>query len=307
MKINLLEGLNLRVEGEIGKYNSLPVEYLVKLVENLQQFLLDIAQHQLEVDGAIDLSNFKIELSGFNIGSAIPEFKFTQRVKTVTSGDVFRQREFVNNKFDEFLRVANVGDYAKLKSLVPQAKTRNIIVQDLYNFTTTFGNSPFSVVELKGKKITPVYKINKFKKEIKEKLLTKITPSEELKEEYDAVARVKIIKRGDLIKRIPKDMFVGQHAETAYSTEIIVFNNTTYILSSPLICKLEKEDDYYVIQSEMLGIVGTGLTIDDAEQNFSEEFHFIHHRYNQLSEKEMSDRVRRIKNILNSIVFKIEE
>lgn len=307
MKINLSEGLNLRVEGEIGRYNTLPVEYLVKLAQNLQQLLQDIAQHQLEVDGAIDLSNFKIELSGFKIGSAIPEFKFTPRIKTVTSGDVIHQRRFVNDKFEGFLKVANIGNYDEIKSLIPQARTRNIIVQDLYNFTTTFGNSPFSVVELRRKRITPIYKIHRFKTEVKEKLLTKITQSEELKEEYDAVAKIKVIKRGELIKRIPKDMFIGKHADTAYSTETIVYDHKIYILSFPLLCKLEKEEGYYVIQSEMLGIVGTGLTIDDAEQNFSEEFHFIYQRYNQLSEKEMSERIRRIKNILNSIVSKVEE
>ena len=92
-------------------------------------------------------------MSGFKNGSAIPEVKFTPIIKTVTSGDVLQQRKFVNNKFNEFLKVANIGDYNEIKSLVPQAKTRNIIVQDLYNFTTTFGNSPFSVVELKGKRI----------------------------------------------------------------------------------------------------------------------------------------------------------
>lgn len=307
MKIDLSEGLNLRVEGEIGKYNTLPVEYLVKLAQNLQQFLQDIAEYQLEVDGAIDLSNFKVELSGFRIGSAIPEFKFTPRIKTVTSGDVLLQRKFVNNKFENYLEVANVGDYSEIKSLIPQVATRNIIVQGLYNFTTTFGNSPFSVVQLKRNKITPVYKIHKFKTEVKDKLLTTITQSEQLKEEFDAVAKVKIIKRGGIIKRISKEMFVGKHTDTAFSTDTIVNNNRAYILASPLLCKLEKEDGYYVIESEMLGIVGTGLTIDDAEQNFSEEFHYIYLRYNQLPEKEMSDRVKRIKNILNSMISKIEE
>ena len=76
----------------------------------------DIAKYQLEVDGAIDLNNFKVELSGFKIGSAIPEFVFTPRIKTVTSGDVFEQRRFVNDKFDNYLKVANKGDYSEIKS-----------------------------------------------------------------------------------------------------------------------------------------------------------------------------------------------
>ncbi len=307
MKINLTEGLNLRVEGEIGKYNTLPVEYLVKLAQNLQQLLQDIAEHQLEVDGAIDLSNFKVELSGFGIGSAIPEFKFTPRIKAVTSGDILQQRKFVNDKFENYLEVANGGDYSEIRNLIPQVATRNIIVEDLYNFTTTFGNSPFSIVQLKRGKITPVYKINKFKTDVKEKLITTITQSKDLKEEFDAVAKVRIIKRGGIVKRSTQETFVGKHTDTAFSTDTIVHNSRAYILSSPLLCKLEKEDDYYVIESEMLGIVGTGLSIDDAEQNFSEEFHYIYQRYNDLSEKEMSERIRRIKSIINAIVSKIEE
>ena len=49
-----------------------------------------------------------------------------------------------------------------------------------------------------------------------------------------------------------------------------------------------------------------GVYIDDAEKNFSEEFDYIYDRYNQLSDKEMSERIRRTKNILNSMVKKIE-
>ncbi len=306
MKVNLTEGLSLRVEGEIGKYNTLPVEYLISLAENLQKLLQDIAEHQLEVDGAIDLSNFKVELAGFKVGSAIPEFVFTPRIKTVTSGDVFEQRNFVNQKFDDYLKVAHVGNYIAIRDLIPQASIRNIIVQDIYNLTTTFGNSPISVVEMKKGKVVPIYKIHKFKAEVKEKLITKISQSEEVKEEYEAVAKVKVIKKGDVTKRITKDMFSGKHADTAFSTETIVHNDKVYVLSFPLLCKLEKEDDYYIIESEMLGIVGTGNTIDDAEKNFSEEFHYIYERYNQLPNKEISERIRRSKNILNSMVNKIE-
>ena len=57
----------------------------------------------------------------------------------------------------------------------------------------------------------------------------------------------------------------------------------------------------------MLDIVGTGQSIDEAEKNFSEEFHFIYQRYNELSDKKLGDRVKRIKTILNSLVLKTEE
>jgi hypothetical protein len=39
---------------------------------------------------------------------------------------------------------------------------------------------------------------------------------------------------------------------------VILFNTGTYILAFPLRGKLEKEDDYFLIEPEMLDIVGTG-------------------------------------------------
>lgn len=308
MQVDLNNGVNLRVEGEIGKHNTLPIEYLVKLAENLQKLLLDIAKYQLEVDGAIDLNNFKVELSGFHVGSAIPEFIFTPRVKTVTSGDIFEQRRFVNVKFDNYLKVANKGDYSEIKNLIPQTVIRNIIVEDFYDFATTFGNSPVSVVEIQKGKIVPIYKISKFKTEVKDKLIIRISESEDVnKIETEVLAKLKVVKRGNQIKRSTKEIFDAKHAEPGFATDIISFNNRTYILAFPLRCKLEKEDDYFLIESEMLDIVGTGKTIDDAERNFSEEFHFVYIRYNELPNKKISDRIRRIKTMLNSLVLKIEE
>jgi predicted RNase H-like HicB family nuclease len=307
MLVDLAKGFNLRIEGEIGKYNTLPIEQLVKLAENLQKLLQDIAKYQLEVDGAIDTSNFKIELSGFKIGSAIPEFIYTPRIKAVTSGEVLEQRNFVNEKFNSYLKVANVGDYSEIKNLIPQAATRNIIVEDFYNFATTFGNSPVSVVEFKKGKIVPIYKIHKFKSEVKEKLVTKILETELVKEEYEAVAKVKVVKTGNHIKRTTKDIFDTKHGEPSFSTKVISFGNKSYILSFPLRCKLEKEDDYFVIESEMLDIVGTGKTIDEAEENFSQEFDFVYTNYCKTKDEKLGTRLQKIKTILNSLILKIEE
>jgi predicted RNase H-like HicB family nuclease len=307
MHVDLTKGLSLRVEGEIGKFNTLPIEHLIKLAQNLQKLIQDIAEHQLEVDGAIDLNNFKIELSGFKIGSAVPEFIYTPRVKMVTSGDVFEQRAYVNDKFKAYLEVANKGDYSEIKKMIPQASTRNIIVEDIFHFATTFGNSPLSVVEFKNGKIVPIYKINKFKAEVKETLITKISESVDIKEEYEAVAKIRVVKKGGKISKSTKDVFDTKHGEPSFAFDVIVHNKRSYELAFPLRCKIEKENNYYVIQSEMLDIVGTGKTIDEAEYNFSEEFHFVFERYNELPDKKLSERVRRIKTLINSLVAKIED
>lgn len=94
----------------------------------------------------------------------------------------------------------------------------------------------------------------------------------ENKIETEVVAKLKIVKSGNRIKRTTKEIFDDKHAEPAYVTDKIVFNYNTYLLAFPLRCKLEKEDDYYLIESEMLDIVGTGKTIDDAEKVFLKNF-----------------------------------
>lgn len=94
---------------------------------------------------------------------------------------------------------------------------------------------------------------------------------------------------------------------TSFVTDTIISNNRTYSLNFPLRCKFEKEDDYFLIESEMLDIVGTGKTIDDAEKNFSEEFDFVYKRYNELADNKLSDRIKRIKIILNSLVHNVAE
>jgi predicted RNase H-like HicB family nuclease len=65
---------------------------------------------------------------------------------------------------------------------------------------------------------------------------------------------------------------------------------------------IEKEGDYYVIKSEMLGIIGTGLTEDEAEKSFTEEFDYIYKRLNSQEDESLSKRNRSIKDILNQIV-----
>jgi predicted RNase H-like HicB family nuclease len=308
MKVNLKKGVNLRIEGEIGKYNTLPVEHLVKLAESLQKLIQDIARYQLEGDSAIDLNNFKLELTGFTSGSAIPSFAFTPRLQGIIGGDVYKQQDAVNGHFNNLLAIANTGDYSVLKDELPQASIRNVLVEDLYEFANTFENAPVSIVNIgKGGKIVPVYKVNRFKPAVKEKLLTTIKEKEVSKELVnEAVAKVKVIKKGGKTTYKQKATFEGKHADTGYASETIVHGQKVFILNCPLRCKLEKEDGYYIIESEMLDIVATGRSIDEAEKNFAEEFNFIYERYNQLKDKDLSTRVKRVKNFLNLLVKKIE-
>ncbi|MEQ9099049.1 MAG: hypothetical protein RIF36_28125 [Imperialibacter sp.] len=306
MRIDLNKGVNIRISGELGKFNSIPVDALVKISQNFQDLILSIAKNDIQDSEAVDLNNFKVELSGFKTGSAVPQFIFTQRVNSTIS-DVGLQRKFVNEKFEKLIGIANEGSYGKLKDIYPDSNRRNNMVNSMYSFVNSFGSAPVSFVEVSDSdEITEVYKIKKFKSETKKSLIADIKEATEIKEENYAVGKIKLTTSGKTIKKKIEEIYTKSNTTLSYSPDVIVHNDTSYILNFPLRCSLEKEDDYYLIQSELLDIVGTGETEDDAELNFAEEFSFIYKRYNELEDSKLSGRITQIKSILNYLVKEVE-
>ena len=94
MNFNLEEGVYFQVNGEMGQYNSLPLDILTNLMKNLQDLLQNIALSKLSDAEAIDLNQFKVELCDFNgTAGAAPKIKFTPRfLQTAVSTDFKKQR-----------------------------------------------------------------------------------------------------------------------------------------------------------------------------------------------------------------------
>lgn len=87
-----------------------------------------------------------------------------------------------------------------------------------------------------------------------------------------------------------------------FEFEQIKIKDKIYDLLFPLRCILEKEDSYFVVRNEMLDLVGTGLTETKAKEDFFMEFDFAYIRFNELADEKLSDRLLKIKRILNFIV-----
>ena len=307
MKVDLNKGINIRIEGELGRFNSIPVDALIKISQNLQELIISIAINDIIETDTFDLNNFKIELSGFRVGSAVPQFTFTQRVNP-TINDIWKQRKSVSEKFDKLIGIANEGRYDDLKNLYPDSQRRNDMVNTIYGFVNSFGAAPVSFVDIsESNAIYEIYKIKKFTPETKKELLTELNQIVEEKEENYAVAKIKLTTSGKTTKKKIEEIYTKSNTTLAYSPDIIVHDNVSFILNFPLRCSLEKENGYFIIQSELLDIVGTGETQDDAEINFAEEFSFIFKRYNELDVSKLSERILQIKNILNYLVKEVEE
>ena len=305
MAIDLEKGISLKIEGELGKFQTLSIESLIKIAESLQELVMSIAKYDLPANESIDLNNFKLELTDFQKGSAIPSFALTQRIQPVLA-DYENQRVEVTRKLNSLFEISHKGNYSDLRDLYPEHFKRNEIVEKLYGFTTSFKDSPVSIFE-KGNinEDSERYTIKKFKPSTKKSLIVAVKEVKKEKFEEKAFARIKVTKSGGkTTNRIEEVISTAKHS-LSYSPEVINVNKKQYILNFPLRCLFAKEDDFYVINNEQLDIIGTGLTQDDAEQNFNEEFDFLYKRLNSLEDNQLNKRLLRIKRVLISFVKQV--
>lgn len=307
MKINLEEGIDIQVDGELGKYHTLPIDSLIKIAQNLQELIFSIANADIPQDSPIPINSFQIELSGFSPGSAVPKFSYSPR-EEYKSGFHFQEyRDLVNNKLENLFEISDTGDYSKLLQLYPEAEKRTPIVENLYTFANGLGSTPVRVVKMIDGSFVPLYGIKKFKQGVKEALVIKFEPREiELTENGEAVARVKITRKRGRVRKTIMNLYTQDKYSIEYAPNIIVCGSNKYILEHPLRCLFEKEDDYYVIHSEMLDIIATGYSQDEAEDAFGAEFEYVYQLLNSHSDTQLTKHNLFIKNAINKLVKSIE-
>ena len=310
MKLDLEKGAYIQIGGELGKYNSLPIETLVKIAEDFQELILNLALYDLETTDPINPDVFKIELLDFRPGSAIPCFGFSPRAENKVGHNWEIHRSKVSEKFENLAEIAATGEYHKLGTFYPNPVSRNPIVESFYSLVNDFGSAPVFIVDYNKntQEAKPIFKINRFNESIKKDLVTKVKVSKPLSESDIEVGQIKITKKnGKVVKRTVINSYSNKNYSLEYAPVLIVFENIKYILKYPLRCLFEKEDEYYVIQSEILDLIGTGLTVDEAELSFSEEFNYIFNKLNSLNDNQLTEHNKRIKLILNSYIKEIEQ
>ena len=306
MKIDLTSGINFEIGGELGKYKTLPLETLIEISKSFQDLVINIARHDVKTETSLDLNLFKLELANFSPGSAIPTFIYTPRIQS-TLTDYELQRKQVDQSLDQILDISNTGDYLKIINFYPDAVTRNEIVEGVFNFRKSFGKSPVYVVDFdKQRRPTIVYKLHRFKPAVRDKLITKVEEISKIDKVYEPIVKYKVSFDDLGIKHTKKLFQVDEHGEVTYKVQRVKVENRVYILHSPLLNQIEKEDNYYVIRNLLLDIVATGKTQMEAEMSFGEEFDYVYRNYNSYSDDQLTDRLKRIKIFINNMVNKIE-
>jgi len=201
MKLDFTKGVFVQVGGELGRHNSLPIDNFIQFAQNLQNTILNIAKHDLPLDQPIDPDNFRLEITDFKKGSAVPQFAFTHRYQETLGETLSIHREKVSRRFEELMIIADEGNYTKIRLLYPEPAKRAVFVENLYSLSNDFGNSPVSFAEYspESNQFAPIFRIKRFKAETKRELLADVIPSSNLAEEENtayAKVRLKNDKKG---------------------------------------------------------------------------------------------------------------
>ncbi len=310
MKLNLQEGVFIQIAGTIGQYNTLPIEILVKLMENMQSLLQNIAISCLDESQSIDLNQFKVELSDFRAGSAVPKLTFTPRFQQkIVAADFAKQRVVVAKELENLVKTAadprKLNEYLRVR--FKDVERRNNIVHLYHAFTNAAGNSPMAIVNMKTDgQVEPIYPIRRMTIGQRDALLVDIKQAESITEHEMFYRKVQITRVNGKItgkSKILAEYIVNAATEISYSFDYIQHENNTYALHDRLHCKVERDDDdNYIIKSEMLDILGKGETEEEAAQNFEQAFDTLFQSYKELNEEALNERQLRIKNLLHLLI-----
>lgn len=296
MDIN--EGMFVRVDGQMTVNNSIPIDALIKMATSLQKLIYDVAKNDINPDETISLDNFKLELCGFKGGSAVPQFKYNTVIQASVY-DITSQRKKVSEVVTKILNITESGKYGDLKDLYPSNEIRNTILKDMYDFTNSVGDAKLSIVK---EDLTPIVSIHRLKKSAYDKYYTDIMESVALDDFTPStkIGKIKVGKKKNTIIEVYDDK-----KSADYSPSALNYFGITYELKYPLRSKYDTLDGMILIENEMLGIYAYGQDDLEAEEMFSEEFHYLYTRYNELSNEQMDSGAIFIKQLINNIVQKV--
>ncbi|MGE5630750.1 MAG: hypothetical protein ACM3TR_06575 [Caulobacteraceae bacterium] len=91
-----------------------------------------------------------------------------------------------------------------------------------------------------------------------------------------------------------------------HKVQSLYWNGEVFNLDKEIICEVKKEEGYYLIEYEPLGIIAYAKTREEAIKEFNEEFSMIYHAYGQEDESNLTQDAIDLKNTINSIVGSVQ-
>ncbi|MES2327956.1 MAG: hypothetical protein V4539_00045 [Bacteroidota bacterium] len=303
MEANIIEGVYIRVGGNAGKTNGLPWHILENMFDHLQVLISLLAKYELETSSSPNLKEFEIELYDFKPGSAVPAFRLSPKSQSNLFPILEEQKEVVAKKFDELMSYANSGSYEDFFKQDQLPEIRYDIAEELYGFIRSAENSPLSIVKPnnENKEFVEIYKVPKFTKQQAEYLLKPKVRRSKSEEPENILALVQRIgKRKTII-----DLYENKDTMLSIAPLTIIGENQTYVLHTPLVCIVHKEDGNFIIENDMLDLYAAGESIDSAEHDLYREFDESFQLLMRLADEELSERLLRAKIMMTSYIKEI--
>jgi hypothetical protein len=198
---------------------------------------------------------------------------------------------------------ANSGEYQRffIDNQLPEVKYE--IAEELYGFILSVEGSPLSIVQpLNGnREYREIYKVPRFTKEQSETLLKpkKRRKSPEEPEQIFALVQ-RVGKRRTIV-----DLYENKDTQLSIAPASIVLENITYVLHTPLVCTVHKEDGNFIVENDMLDLYAVGENIDEAEHDLYGEFDSSYKLLNSMSDDKLSERLLRAKNMMHAYIKEI--
>lgn len=303
MQANIINGVHIRVGGDAGRTKGLKLRILENMFGHLQDLISLLAKYELETDESPNLKEFEIELYDFKPGSAVPAFRLAPKPISLFPEIVNKQKIVVAEKFDELMSYANKGIYENFFPQEQLPEVRQDIAEELYGFIISAGNSPITIVEpIAGNgQFKEIYKVPKFTKQQSDNLLKpriRRTQGAETEQIFALVQRVG--KRRTIL-----DLYENKNTILSVAPISIIVENKIYHLHTPLLCTVHKEDGNFIIENEMLDLYAAGENIDIAEHDLYKEFDESYQLLNSLRDDQLSERLLRAKDMMNSYIKEI--
>jgi len=308
MPADIIKGVYFKIEGKAGETKGIAWSILQKMGSHLQHLISAMAKYDLANVGSPQLNNFEIELFDYRPGSAVPAFRLRPVAQQVIGIPIQEQRQAVSKSFDSMLEIAAGGDYRKIGNLYTLPEVKNEIAKQFFEFVNSPGQSPITVVRPTPKgRFTKVYNIQRFTQDAYNYLYTPTLKTKIISDTKSEDAYGKVLLKTTKGKTKPKivELYRGKDNSMSFSPSHIVVSGKTYNLHGPLMCVLDKEKDYFVIENKLMDLYASGESEYEAEQNFYKEFDLAFTRLNELSDAQLSTRLIRAKALMNLIVKEI--
>jgi len=289
------------------------VKTLIKTLDTLQKAVCDIGSVLIERDPSTPGRTpahvekvCELFLLKADPGSLTAVISFPQRSMDLVPG-IPDATDRVASNFKSIVHGIIRNDNALIKNTIQNQKFRRKVVSEINSILPTEASDYEMYFDFENKGFEKIERPNE---ESLKELIGEYT-EEEMKpalQELEAKVHCRIFV--DTNGKI-KDFGEVYDFETLedirpHRVQSICWDEEVFNLNKEIICEVKREEGYYLIECEPLGITAYAKTREEAINEFNREFSMLYHSYGQEAECKLTKDAIDLKNTINSLVGSVQ-